>query len=98
MDLGGDLGGTPNPLDTTSGHGCINMVNATNVVTRSKYYGTSQLDLGKEPAPPEIPLRIEKPSDKPKAPPHISEGVLKHLGHNPNSQVTQNYSIIQDLG
>ena len=40
-------GGTPNPSDTASGHGFINMVNATNVFTHSKYYGTSQPNLGK---------------------------------------------------
>ena len=36
--------------------------------------------------------------DKPKVAPHIPKGVLKRLGHNPNSQATQNYSIIEDLG
>ena len=41
----------------TSGHGCINMVCATKVVTRVKDYGSSQLDLGKESAPLESPLR-----------------------------------------
>ena len=58
--------GTPTPSDTASGHGCINMVNATNVVTHSKDYGTSESYLGKEPAPPESPLCIEKPSNNPK--------------------------------
>ena len=86
MDLGGATVGTPNPSDTASGHGCINMVNATNVVTHSKYYGTSQPNLGKEPTPPQSPLHIEKPSDKPEAPPHIPKGVLKGSGHNPNSR------------
>ena len=49
-------GGTPNPSETTSGHGCINMVNATNVVMHVKDYGSSQSDLGKEPTPPESSL------------------------------------------
>ena len=65
VDLGGAYGGMPKPLDTASGHGCINMVNATNVVTHSKDYGMSQPDLGKEPAPPESPFHIKKPSDNP---------------------------------
>ena len=93
-----DPGGTPNPVDTASGHGCINMMSVENVVTHSKDYGTSQPDLGKEPSPLEIPLRIEKPNDKPEVPPHIPKGVLKHSGHNPNSRAAQNYSIIEDLG
>ena len=98
VDLGGTSSGTPNPMGTASFHGCINMVNATNFVTRSKDYGMSQSDLGKEPAPPKIPLCIEKPSDKPEAPPHIHNGFLKCSGHNPNSRATQNYSIVEDLG
>ena len=61
------------------------MVNATNVVTRSKYYGTSELDLGKEPAPPESPLCIKNPMDKPEISPRIPKGVLKHSGHNANA-------------
>ena len=40
-------GGDQNPLETSTGHGCINMVHATKVVTRAKDYGSSQLDLGK---------------------------------------------------
>ena len=68
-----------------SGHDCINMVRATKVVTRAKDYGSSQPNLGKEPGPPGTPLRIEKPVDKPEAAPHITKGVLKRLGHNPNS-------------
>ena len=77
VDPGSASGGTPNPLDTVSGHGCINMMSAENFVTRSKDYGTSQPNLGKEHTPPEIPLRIEKPSDKPEAPPRIPKVVLK---------------------
>ena len=69
----------------TSGHGCINMVRATKVVTPTKDYGSSQLDLGKEPDPPGSPLHIEKPMDKLEVALHIPKGVLKHLGHNPNS-------------
>ena len=67
-------------------------------MTRTKDYGSSQPDLGKEPSPPEIPLRIEKPTDKLEAPPRIPKGVLKRLGHNPNSRATQNYLVVEDLG
>ena len=49
-------GGTPNLPEAISGHGCINMVKASKVVTRAKYYGSSQPDLGKKPSPPESPL------------------------------------------
>ena len=87
VDPGSASSGTQNPPDASSGQGCINMVKATNVVMRGKYYGTSQADLRKEPAPPEISLRIENPTDKPKVPPHIPKGVLKHSGHNPNARV-----------
>ena len=90
--------GTPNLSDAASGHDCINMVNATNVVTHAKDYGSLQSDLGKEPAAPKSSLRIENPTDKPEAPPLILKGVLKCLRHNPNARVTQNYSIIEDLG
>ena len=41
---------------SNTGHGCINMVHDTKVVTRVKDYGLSQLDLGKEPSPPKSPL------------------------------------------
>ena len=44
-------GGDQDPPEI-SGHGCINMVHATKVVTRVKDYGSSQPDLGKEPDPP----------------------------------------------
>ena len=90
-------GGTQTPLDATSCHGCINMVNATNIVTHVKDYGLSQSDLGKEPAPSDISLRIEKPTDKYEALPRIPKGVLKHSGHNPNAQASQNYSIVEYL-
>ena len=56
MDSGSASSGTQNPLDATSGHNCINMVKSTSVVMHVKDYGSSQPDLGKEPAPPEIPL------------------------------------------
>ena len=68
-----------------SGRGCINMVHAMKVVTHAKDYGSSQPDLGKEPAPLESPLHIENPVDNPEFTPHIPKGVLKHLGHNPNA-------------
>ena len=81
-------GGYQNLLEANIGHGCINMVCAAKVVTHAKDYGSSQPDLGKEPAPPESLLCIEKPTDKPKVPPHIPKGVLKGSGHNPNSRAT----------
>ena len=56
------------------------MVHVTKVVTHAKDYGSSQPDLGKEPAPHWSPLHIENPVDKPKVAPHIPKGVLKCLG------------------
>ena len=91
-------GGKQNPPEAASGHGCINMMSAAKVVTHTKYYGSSQPDLGKERSPPESPLRFENPMDKPKAPPHIPKGVLKHSCHNPNARTTHNYSIVKDFG
>ena len=73
------------------------MVPAAKVVTRVKDYGSSQLDLGKEPTPPESPLCIEKLTDKPEVPPCIPKGVLKCSGHNPNARATHNYSVVKDL-
>ena len=73
------LGGDQNPSKANTGHGCINMVHATKVVTHAKDYGSSQPDLGKEPSPPESHLRIKKPTDKPKVAPHIPKGLLKRL-------------------
>ena len=98
VDPGCASGGIQNPSKAASGHGCINMVNATNVVMRVKDYGSSQSDLGREPTPPESYLQIEKPTDKPEVPPRIPKGVLKCSGHNPNARATQNYSIVKDLG
>ena len=68
-----------------SGHGYINMVCATKVVAHAKDYGSSQLDLGKEPAPPGSPLHIKNPTDKLEVTPHIPKGVLKRSRHNPNA-------------
>ena len=79
------FGGDQDPSKASSGHGCINMVRATKVVTRTKDYGSSQLDLGREPDPPGSPLRIKNPMDKPEFAPRIPKGVLKHSGHNPNA-------------
>ena len=90
--------GNQSVSEATSGHGCINMMSVAKVVTRTKYYGSSQPDLGKEPSPPKNPLCIEKPTDKLEAPPRIPKGVLKHSGHNPNARVTQNYLVVEDLG
>ena len=64
------------------------MVRATKVVNRAKDYGSSQPDLGKEPAPPGSPLRIENPTNKPKVSPRIPKEVLKCSGHNPNARAT----------
>ena len=92
------LGRDQNTLEASTGHGCINMVHATKVVTRAKDYGSSQPNLGKEHTPTESPLRIENPMDKPKIAPRIPKGVLKRSGHNPNARSTQNYSVVEDLG
>ena len=61
------------------------MMSAAKVVTHMKDYGLSQPELGKEPSPPESPLRIKKPMDKPEAPPRIPTGFLKRSGHNTNA-------------
>ena len=55
-DPGCTSSGTQNPPYAASGHSCINMVKATNVVVHGKNYGSSQPDLGKEPTPPQSPL------------------------------------------
>ena len=81
-------GGTKNLLEAATGHSCINMVRSTKFVTRAKDYGSSQLDLGKEPDPHESSSQIEKPTDKHEVPPHIPKGVFKRLGHNPNARAT----------
>ena len=91
-------GGDQNLPKFNTGHGCINMVHATKVVTRVKDYGSSQSELGKEPTLPESPLHIEKPMDKPKIAPRIPKGVLKRSGHNPNARAAQNYFVVEDLG
>ena len=85
VDLGGTSGGTPKLSDTASGHGCINMVHATEVLTRVKDYGSSQPSPGKEPDPLGSPLHIEKPVDKPEFAHCIPKGFLKHSGHDPNA-------------
>ena len=74
-----------NPPKANTGHGFINMVRTTKVVTHEKDYGSSQLDLGKERAPPESLLCIENTMDKCEIAPCIPKGVLKHLRHNPNA-------------
>ena len=86
--------GDQNLLEASTGHGHINMVHATKFVTHAKYYGSSQPDLGKELAPPEIPLHIENPMNKTEIVPRIHKGFLKCSGHNPNAWVTQNYFIV----
>ena len=74
------------------------MMSDSKVVTHTKDYGSSQPDLGKEPSPPENPLRIKNPMDKLEAPPHIPKGVLKSSRQNPNSRASQNYLFFKDLG
>ena len=93
-----DQSGGDQDLPEASGHGCINMVRATKVVTRAKDYGSSQPDPGKELDPLGTPLRIEKPMDKLEVAPRIPKGVFKHLGKNPNARAAQNYSVVEDLG
>ena len=56
MDTGSSYGGNQDPSTAKGGHDCINMMLATNVVNRSKYYGSSIPNIGKEPAPHEISL------------------------------------------
>ena len=73
MDTGSSYSGNQNPLVLEGGYCCINMMLAANVVTHSKDYGSSQPNLGKELAPPEIMLHI----DNPEAVPRIPKGVLK---------------------
>ena len=80
-------GGDQDPPEG-SGHGCINMVRAMKVVTRTKDYGSSQPNPGKEPGPPGTRLHIEKPVDKLEVAPRIPKGFLKNSGHNPNARAT----------
>ena len=63
-------GGDQDPPEA-SGHGCINVVRSTNIVTCVKDYGSSQPNPRKEPDPLGTPFRIEKPGDKPKVAPRI---------------------------
>ena len=77
-------GGDKYPPKASTGHGCINMVHSTKVVTGAKDYGLSQPDLGKEPPPTDSPLLIENTTNKPESVPCIPKGVLNRLGHNPN--------------
>ena len=58
-------GGDQDLLEACSGHGYINMVHATKVVTHVKDYCSSQPETGKEHVPLEIPLHIEKSVYKP---------------------------------
>ena len=80
VDPGCASSGAQNPSEVAPGHGCINLVKATKVVTHVKDYGLSQPYLRKEPSPFESPLRIEKPTDKYKAPPRVPKGGLKAFG------------------
>ena len=85
MNLKSQDKSSENDPPEASARGCINMVRAAKVVTHAKDYSSSQPSPGKEPDPPETPLRIEKPADKPEAAPHIPKGALKRSGHNPNA-------------
>ena len=67
-------------------------------LTCAKDYCSSQPGLGKKPTPPESPLHIENPMDKPKIAPCIPKGVLNHSGKNPNARATQNYLVVDNLG
>ena len=61
MDARCTSSGNKNPPHAEGGHDCINMMSVANVVTGAKYYGSLQPNLGKEIAPPEKPLDIDKP-------------------------------------
>ena len=74
-----DQSSDDDPLEG-SGHGCINMVRATKVVTHAKDYSSSQPSPGKETDPPGTPLHIEKAADKPEAAPHIPRESLSIWG------------------
>ena len=74
------------------------MVRTAKVVTHVKDYGSSHSNLRKEPTPPESPLHIEIPMNKPEVAPRVPKGVLKCSGHNTNARATQNYSVVEDLG
>ena len=58
IDPGCPSSGNQNPSKDASGHGCINMMSVAKVVTSTEDYDFSNPDLGKEPSPPESPLRI----------------------------------------
>ena len=74
------------------------MTSAENVLMQEKDYGLSQPNLVKEPTPPKVPLHVENFFDKPEVTPHITKGVLKCSGHNPNARASQHYSVLEDLG
>ena len=81
METGSNYGAHQNLSAMESGQSHINIMLGANVMTCSKYYRLSQPNMGKELAPPNIHLQI----DKLKAIPHIPKWVLKHSGHNPNA-------------
>ena len=56
VDAGSGSNGHQNSLVVEGGCYCINMILAANVLSRSKYCGTLQTTMGKEAAPPGIPL------------------------------------------
>jgi hypothetical protein len=64
------------------------------IATRAHDYGSSQPIIGPEPPPMEKTLHIDKLEPLP----CISKGALNLSTHSPNSRVTQNYSIFEDLG
>ena len=98
MDFGSASGGHQNAPNVEGGHGCIHMTSAENVLMQEKDYGLSQPNLVKEPTPPKVPLHVENFVDKPEVTPHITKGVLKCSGHNPNAQASQHYSVVDELG
>jgi hypothetical protein len=97
LSTGNAPGGSQNPPSQDGYYVCINMVKAKiDIATRSRYYSSSKPSTSLEAPPP--PLEMNLHIDKPKSPPHIRKGVLKHSTHNPNARSTQNYSIVEDLG
>jgi hypothetical protein len=89
--------GSQNPPPQDGDHISINMVDVTfDISTRSRDYGSSKSSTSLEapPPPPEMNLQIKKLEPLPRIP----KGVFKCSTHNPNARVTQNYSIVEDLG
>ena len=65
---GASSGGNQNPPAMEGGHCCINMMPSTHIVIRSRDYGQSQPNMGKDSPPLDIPLQIDKPEGIPCVP------------------------------